>query len=387
MINLKIHWTKENTVNVVTWVLVSSISILFYFLILNISLIFDHISNIRYILMPFIVGGCIAYILNFFVNFMEDTLSKVDYFGKMNKKSLRGISMIIVYIITIIFMTLLLRYIIPQFYLNVKGFIEQTPEFVENSINRIRGFLENVEINDEFKSILTGKLTEFANFSTKFLTDLIPYVATFATRTISLFLNIILAIIISAYILYDKENFSKNSKKMVFALCSDRVSTNIFKILRKFDETLKSYLIAKGIGAIIVGIIFYVVLLFMKVEYALLFAFILGFTNLIPWFGSYLGAIPVTIVLMMSSFKMAMWFVLIVFVVGMIDGNFISPKLSSKSLGISSFWVIFALVLGGSLFGVLGFFLAVPVFVVIYSLIKEFVEDKLKKKGIDVIDV
>lgn len=384
---MKIDWKKENTINVLTWSAIMTISIIVYFIILNLKFIFGYMSNIRYILMPFIVGSSIAYILNFFVNFLEDNLIKIDSFKNMSKKSLRAVSMVIIYIFTIIFMTLLLRYIIPQFYLNVKGFIEHTPVFAQNIIDKIRNILENIEINDEFRSILTKKLTEFANFSTNFLTDLIPYLANFATKIVSLFLNTILAIIISAYILYDKENFSKNSKKLIFAIFSPKAANKIFKITKKFDETLKSYLIAKGIGAVIVGIIFYVILLFMKVEYALLFAFILGFTNLIPWFGSYLGAIPIFIVLLFSSIKTAIWFIIIVFIVGLIDGNFISPKLSSKSLGISSFWVIFALVLGGSLFGIIGFLLAVPVFVVMYSILKEFIEEKLEKKGINIIDI
>lgn len=384
---MKIEWKKENTTNVVSWSITIAVSIIFYFLVLNFRFILGYLSNIRYILMPFIVGGSMAYILNFFVKFLEETLVKFENFKNLQKKSLRAISMIIIYTFTIIFMTLLLRYIIPQFYSNVKSFVEKTPDFIEGLVNRIREILENVEINDEFKNILTGKITEFANFSTRFLTDLIPYLANFATRIISLFLNTILAIIISAYILYDKENFSKNAKKVLFAICSPKVANKVFKITKKFDETLKSYLMAKGIGAVVVGVIFYIILLFMRIEYALLFAFILGFTNLIPWFGSYLGAIPIFVVLLFSSIKTAIWFIVIVFIVGLIDGNFISPKLSSKSLGISSFWVIFALVLGGSLFGILGFLLAVPVFVVIYSIIKENVEEKLEKKGIDILEI
>lgn len=120
----------------------------------------------------------------------------------------------------------------------------------------------------------------------------------------------------------------------------------------------------------------------MNIEYALLFAFILGFTNLIPWFGCYLGAVPIAAVLFFTaSSKTVIWFMIIVVIVAMIDANVISPRISAKSMGISSFWVIFALVLGGSLFGILGFLLSVPVFVVIYSSFKEYVENRLIKKG------
>ena len=120
----------------------------------------------------------------------------------------------------------------------------------------------------------------------------------------------------------------------------------------------------------------------MKVEYALLFAFILGFTNLIPWFGCYLGAIPIVAVLLFTStFKTAVTFMIVVVIVATADANLISPRLSGKSLGINSFWVIFAIVLGGSLFGVIGFLLSVPVFVVIYSTLKDYVDERLKKKG------
>jgi hypothetical protein len=121
----------------------------------------------------------------------------------------------------------------------------------------------------------------------------------------------------------------------------------------------------------------------MNIEYSLLFSFILGITNLIPWFGCYLGAIPIAIVMLfISSYKTVIWFIIMVVVVATIDANIISPKLSSKSLGINSFWVIFALVLGGSLFGVVGFLLSVPAFVVIYSTVKEIAEAKIEKKEI-----
>ena len=195
-------------------------------------------------------------------------------------------------------------------------------------------------------------------------------------------LNIILAIIISGYLLYDKENFSRILKKFMIAVFPEKANRITFKIVKRFDYTLKSYLLAKGIGAIIVGITFYIILLFMKIDYALLFAFILGFTNLIPWFGCYLGAIPIAIVLLFTStFNTVLWFMIIVVIVSMIDANVISPRVSGKSLGISSFWVIFALVLGGSLFGIIGFLLSVPVFVVIYTTLKEYIEARLTKKG------
>lgn len=290
--------------------------------------------------------------------------------------------MIITYFVFFAFIILLLKYIIPQFYSNITLFVERTPAFIDMGVEKAKYMLQNIEISSEIRTFINGKLTEFAAFSTTFLTNMISWVATFATRVISLFLNIILAIIISGYLLYDKENFSRILKKFMIAVFPERTNRATFKIVKRFDYTLRSYLLAKGIGAIIVGISFYIILLFMKIDYALLFAFILGFTNLIPWFGCYLGAVPIVIVLLFTStFNTVLWFMVIVVIVSMIDANVISPRVSGKSLGISSFWVIFALVLGGSLFGVLGFLLSVPVFVVIYTTLKEYIEARLIKKG------
>lgn len=382
---MRFNWEQKNTVNVITGVLVFTISILCYFIFSNMKSIISYTSNIRYILMPFILGGAIAYILNFFVKFFENCFLKLEFFKKQKYKNIRMLSMLITYFIFFTFIVLLLRYIIPQFYSNIKMFVERTPAFIDMGVDRAKYMLQNVELSSEISSFINGKLTEFATFSTKFLTDMIPWVATFATRIVSLFLNIILAIIISGYLLYDKENFSRILKKFMIAIFPDRANKITFKIVKRFDNTLKSYLLAKGIGAIIVGIIFYIILLFMKIEYALLFAFILGFTNLIPWFGCYLGAIPIVIVLLFTStFNTVLWFMVIVVIVSMIDANVISPRVSGKSLGISSFWVIFALVLGGSLFGVIGFLLSVPVFVVIYTTLKEYIESRLEKKGYSV---
>ena len=382
---MRFNWEQKNTVNVITGVLVFTISILCYFIFSNMKSIISYTSNIRYILMPFILGGAIAYILNFFVKFFENCFLKLEFFKKQKYKNIRMVSMLITYFIFFTFIVLLLRYIIPQFYSNIKMFVERTPAFIDMGVDRAKYMLQNVELSSEISSFINGKLTEFATFSTKFLTDMIPWVATFATRIVSLFLNIILAIIISGYLLYDKENFSRILKKFMIAIFPDRANKITFKIVKRFDNTLKSYLLAKGIGAIIVGIIFYIILLFMKIEYALLFAFILGFTNLIPWFGCYLGAIPIVIVLLFTStFNTVLWFMVIVVIVSIIDANVISPRVSGKSLGISSFWVIFALVLGGSLFGVIGFLLSVPIFVVIYTTLKEYIESRLEKKGYSV---
>lgn len=379
---MKFNWEQKNTVNVITGVLIFAISILCYFIFSNMKSIVSYTSNLKYVLMPFILGGAIAYILNFFVKFFENSFLKFEFFRKLKVKHVRMFAMIITYFIFFAFIVLLLKYIIPQFYSNIKLFVDRTPAFIDLGVEKAKYMLQNVEISSEIRTFINGKLTEFATFSTTFLTDMIPLVATFATRVISLFLNIILAIIISVYLLYDKENFSRILKKFMIAVFPDNANRVTFKIVKRFDYTLRSYLLAKGIGAIIVGITFYIILLFMKIDYALLFAFILGFTNLIPWFGCYLGAVPIVIVLLFTStLNTVLWFMVIVVIVSMIDANVISPRVSGKSLGISSFWVIFALVLGGSLFGVIGFLLSVPIFVVIYTTLKEYIEDRLAKKG------
>ena len=379
---MKFNWEQKNTVNVITGVLIFAISILCYFIFSNMKSIISYTSNLKYVLMPFILGGAIAYILNFFVKFFENSFLKFEFFRKLKVKHVRMFVMIITYFIFFAFIVLLLKYIIPQFYSNIKMFVDRTQIFIDMGVEKAKYMLQNVELSSEIRSFINGKLTEFATFSTTFLTDMIPLVATFATRVISLFLNIILAIIISVYLLYDKENFSRILKKFMIAVFPDNANRVTFKIVKRFDYTLRSYLLAKGIGAIIVGITFYIILLFMKIDYALLFAFILGFTNLIPWFGCYLGAVPIVIVLLFTStLNTVLWFMVIVVIVSMIDANVISPRVSGKSLGISSFWVIFALVLGGSLFGVIGFLLSVPIFVVIYTTLKEYIEDRLAKKG------
>lgn len=378
---MKIDWDKKNTVTVITWVLIFVISLLFYFICKNIKYILNYTSNIRYILMPFIVGGAIAYILNFFVTFLENVILKFEVTKNINFKSIRAISMLITYLVFFIAIFFILRYIIPQFYSNLKSIVEKTPDFLEKIVEFIKEKLKDIEISSEIRGFLNDKLTGFVGFSTKILTNTITYVATFATKLIVMILNTILAIIISIYILYDKEGFSKSIKKFMVAFLPKKFNQVSYKLLKRFDITLRSYLKAKGLGAIIIGIIFYIILLIMKIEYSLLFSFILGFTNLVPWFGCYLGAVPIAIIMLfLTSYKTVIWFVIMVLIVATVDANIISPRLSSKSLGINSFWVIFALVLGGSLFGIVGFLLSVPAFVVIYSTISEIAELKIKKK-------
>ena len=169
-------------------------------------------------------------------------------------------------------------------------------------------------------------------------------------------MNSILGIIISIYMLYDKERFILMLKKMLYAIFPESFANYSYRAGKILNKSMRSYIGAKSISALIVGIAFYLVLLVLGIKYSVLIAILLGITNLIPWFGCWIGLIPVFPIILLQSSSKALWFFLIFNIITQIDGNYLSPKLQGNKLRISPFWIMFAIIVFGSLFGIIGFF-------------------------------
>ena len=170
---------------------------------------------------------------------------------------------------------------------------------------------------------------------------------------------------------------------LVYAIFSQEEAFSIFRISNLAKDKFNQFIYGKIIDSIIVGIISFIVMSLLQWPYALLISVIVGITNMIPVFGPFFGAIPSFLILFIVSPTTALWFILFIFVLQQVDGNYIGPKILGDSVGVPTLWIIFAIIVGGGFFGVLGMFLGVPVFAVIYVIIKETIALKLKDKGIE----
>jgi predicted PurR-regulated permease PerM len=193
-------------------------------------------------------------------------------------------------------------------------------------------------------------------------------------------LNIIIGFIVSVYVLFDKEKFCAQSKKVIYALANPKVANEIVLVARKSHEIFIGFIVGKIIDSVIIGLLTYVLMSMVGLPYALLVSVIVGVTNVIPFFGPFIGAIPSAILLFLDNPINGLYFLILVVIIQQIDGNIIGPKILGNSTGLSSFWVIVAILVSGGLFGVVGMLLGVPVFAVLFYLFTRLISYILRKK-------
>lgn len=380
---MKIDWNKKyNTIAIYSLVVVF-VSVLFVYFTFNFSDIRIIYRKILSILKPFLIAGFIAYILNFLMEIFENLLFKLKYFQNEKKKKIaRLISIFVTYSIFIMLIVILVNNIIPHIYYSIYDIIVNLPYYTEKITEFLTNLFNKFELRPDLEVELMKRLDLQFQYITNNLSNILPYLGKFASTFMDILMNSILGIIISIYMLYDKERFILMLKKMLYAIFPESFANYSYRAGKILNKSMRSYIGAKSISALIVGIAFYLVLLVLDIKYSVLIAILLGITNLIPWFGCWIGLIPVFPIILLQSSSKALWFFLIFNVITQIDGNYLSPKLQGNKLGISPFWIMFAIIVFGSLFGIIGFFIGVPVFYVIYVLLGEFINKRIKKKNI-----
>ena len=366
------------------------ICISFYFLMKNgaesLLAIKDHAVNT---MLPFIYGLSLAYILNPIMVVTENRLivPLFERFPKWkDKKSLiRGISVFITIIIFFIIITGLIVLIVPQLIDSIQSMILRTPSYVSRLNKLVSDLLKN---NPEFEELFSTYSEQFSRYLNSELLPSIQSMVSSVSGTIfssvfGIFYNLfkfIIGIIICIYLLFKKETYLAQCKKIVYAFFPTDRANDIINNGRFANRTFGGFLSGKLFDSLIIGIICFICTSIMKMPYALLISCFIGVTNIIPFFGPFIGAIPSAIIILIISPMKALIFVAFIFILQQFDGNVLGPKILGDSTGLPSFWVIFAITLFGGIFGVLGMFIGVPIFSIIYAVFKAYIESKLKNK-------
>lgn len=379
---MKIKWNENYTTISVYSFIVICCSILFYMLVSKLNIFTGKVGEIIGILQPFIMGYVIAYILNFIMKFYERILVKFDFFKKRSRKSMRGVSLILTYISAFFILYIFIIFVVPQLIDSVLGLVNNVPEYLNNMNNLINDLSKNMELDPQYLTVATSKLNEVISYIIQFITDLLPLLGNWVVSIASSVWNIVLGIIISVYLLIDKEKFCAIGTKIVRAICSKRVANKTLELATRSNYTFGRFISGKIIDSAIIGVLTFIILTIFKMPYTILISVIIGVTNIIPFFGPFIGAIPSAIIILFVSPIKAVWFLVIIFVIQQLDGNIIGPKILGDSIGISAFWILFAILLAGKFFGIIGMIIGVPVFAIIYSVIKEVIEIWLNRKGL-----
>jgi predicted PurR-regulated permease PerM len=266
----------------------------------------------------------------------------------------------------------------------VTGLVKRIPDYVRTTTDFIEDLPNDVSIPPIALDFINKRWAELADFLNETSANLLPTVLTFVRNTAQSFFNLFLGIVISVYLLAEKNRFIGIVKKINYSVFSTGFSEKLLNISRRSNDIFGNFLGGKILDSAIVGVICFIVLSIVRMPYALLVSFIVAVTNVIPFFGPFIGAVPSFLIIFFESPVMAMWFVVIIVILQQIDGNIIGPKILGESLGISSFWILFAVLVSGKIFGFLGMVIGVPLFVLVYSIAKEIMEERLKSKGLPV---
>lgn len=380
---MKIDWNRKYTTVAVYSFIVIACSIVFYLISSQVKVFSNKISDFIAILYPFIIGFAIAYLLNFILKFIENRIISEKMKGKSPAK-VRAISMIITYFVAGTLCYLFVHFVWPELLESIIGLFNDIPNYVNNATVMINKLIEEFNLTPASMEILESKWKELTDFIMNFMTDIIPVIGNTIMVVISSLWNIVLGVIVSIYLLKDKEKFFAISKKITYAIFNREHSYKILELTHRANKIFGKFLGGKILDSFIIAIITFVVLTIFKMPYTLLVTVIVGVTNVIPFFGPFFGAIPSVILVRFVSPIKAFWLLIIILIIQQLDGNVIGPKILGDSIGVSAFWILFALLIAGKFLGLVGMLLGVPLFAFIYSIIKDVTEERLDKKGLPV---
>ena len=361
-----------------------SLSILFFFLIYRFQGFGDAISKLTGILMPFIYGAVIAYLLKPVCNCVENFLRRLlpEKMGTAANMLAVTISLLfgilVVYALIMMIVPQLITSVTTLYYTarnNLNDFVDWAShqeiiasnqkllDFIETSYDNLQDMLDNIvrtKLVPSMQSLLSGAALGVMSFVT-FLK------------------NIIIGVIVSVYLLASRKKFGQQCKMILYSLIKPRWADIILEEILYADKMFGGFINGKILDSAIIGVLCYIACLIFKFPSALLVSVIIGVTNVIPFFGPFIGAIPATLLILIQNPIKALWFVLFVLVLQQVDGNIIGPKILGNTTGLSSFWVLFAILLFGGLWGFVGMIIGVPLFAVIYDVLKKFVLHGLRR--------
>lgn len=358
----------------------------------NFSVVWNAICLVASIMTPFVIGFLFAYILNFPYKFFYNKAFKFLKGKKPFLENMRKpLAIICTYASVVAVLGFLIAILVPQIADNIASLVERVPAYIDSIYKWLASMAEwlnhnynaNIDIDASFAQLgqeiiknLNG--ATIANMSKNFLFDtLMPMI----TSTTAGIYNFVMGIVISVYFLSAKEMLCRQVKRMAVAFIPIKYLPKVYEVVDITDTKCGRFLVGDIIDAAFIGVLVFITMSIFQLPYAALIAVLIGVTNIIPFFGPFIGAIPSAIILFLESPWDMLIFIAIVFVIQQLDGNLFKPKIIGSQVGLSSFWVLFSVIVGGSLFGMVGFILGTPIYAVIYTLVGKRAKNAIDKKG------
>ena len=378
--------------------LVIAACILFYMLVSNLSWLRDAFRRLGTILSPFVWGLVIAYLLyplmRIYQRWIFLPLGRLLF--KKNPKAdtkaqnfSRGFAVFLAIVSLLVLLAGLIWLVGPQLYSSIESLVVNSANYIKTVDEWISRLLSNYP---QMEKTISGLFGDVSNGLVTWATDnLLPEFKSLITNvTMNVYYvfrgiyNMIIGIIVSIYVLFSRETFGAHCKKLLYSIFSLEAAKKILDAVKFTNEVFMGFISGKILDSAIIGILCYIGCLIMRTPYGVLCAFIVGITNVIPFFGPLFGMIPSTLIILMADPLRALIFLIFVILLQQFDGNILGPKILGGSVGINGFWVLFSIIVGAGLFGFAGMLLGVPVFVVIYTFFRNLVNRKLIRSGLGI---
>lgn len=365
-------------------------AIVLAYVFLNLDTVWNVVVTIIDLIKPFIIGICIAFVLNIPMKFFEEKV--VGKLTKEKSKLKRPLSLIITIIVLVGLIIGLMTFVIPQLAESCSTLVKNVPEYVDSLEKFMNKNINSKELlsSDVIEEVYNKILSMGQNIIKiigQVAGTIVSHALDITVGVTSTIINIVMAFIVSIYILLSKEKLSNQIKKILYAYMKKENVIKFLKVLKIANIKFTNFVRSQVIEACILGLLCFIGMKICSMPYALLISTIIGVTALVPIFGAFVGAIlSAFIVLMVSPIKVIL-FAIIFVVIQQIEGNLIYPFVVGNSIGLSALWVLFAITVGGNAFGVVGMLIGVPLFGVLYTLISITTNKRLEKRNINIEEI
>lgn len=365
-------------------------AIVLAYVFLNLDTVWNVVVTIIDLIKPFIIGICIAFVLNIPMKFFEEKV--VGKLTKEKSKLKRPLSLIITIIVLVGLIIGLMTFVIPQLAESCSTLVKNVPEYVDSLEKFMNKNINSKELlsSDVIEEVYNKILSMGQNIIKiigQVAGTIVSHALDITMGVTSTIINIVMAFIVSIYILLSKEKLSNQIKKILYAYMKKENVIKFLKVSKIANIKFTNFVRSQVIEACILGVLCFIGMTICSMPYALLISTIIGVTALVPIFGAFVGAIlSAFIVLMVSPIKVIL-FAIIFVVIQQIEGNLIYPFVVGNSIGLSALWVLFAITVGGNAFGVVGMLIGVPLFGVLYTLISITTNKRLEKRNINIEEI
>ncbi len=340
------------------------------------------LSRLIKVLMPFILGIVLAFLINPLVGNVHQFLNHFIFKDK-RQKGCKYTSVALSYLILLGVLAVTIVYIVPQISESLKELTRSLGygyNYVINNTTDIQQKYPFLPMEDIKQLLLKVVPENIFGYGTDLAKFVFPYLYNLSASFIKGFIDVIFGIVISCYIILDKEKISKQIRRIIYAFTNRKQAPVIWDTFRECNHIFNGFLYGKTIDSLIIGVLSLIVMSVIQLPYGLLLSVIVGVTNMIPYFGPFIGAIPGVIIYLVIEPKYAIIYVIMILVLQQFDGLYLGPKILGDLTGIKPLWVIFGITVGGAYFGVLGMFLGVPTVAVIMHIVNVIMEKKIKKR-------